>query len=232
MHVFYAPDAVSGLFQLPKAETHHCLHVLRFRKGDGIVVTSGKGFLAECLLCDENPEGAQVKTLNILKDHQECFSKLHIAISPLKNMSRFEWFVEKAAELRVAEITPLICKRTEKTGVRTERLRKIALEAMKQSVSGFLTMIHEPVKFENFIHIPANAYSRYIASCNDENKISVNEIAGNKCVILIGPEGDFTENELAESSRNGFVHLDLGGARLRTETAGLVAATAMYLKFY
>jgi 16S rRNA (uracil1498-N3)-methyltransferase len=231
MHVFYAPDAVSGFFKLSQEETHHCIKVLRFRKGDSIVVSNGKGFLAECVLSDEDPTGVQVRSENILKNSSELKYHLHIAISPLKNMSRFEWFVEKAAEMRVAEITPLICKRTEKTGIRIERLRKISLEAMKQSVSERLTIVHEPVSIEEFITVPNPGFSRYIASCADDEKISIGEMNENKVEVLIGPEGDFTEAELVNSKKAGFRLLDLGEARLRTETAGVLTAAAMYSRF-
>lgn len=231
MHVFYAPDAVNGLFYLPAEESHHCLRVLRFRHGDSLIVTNGRGLMLRGELSDENPAGAAVRSTQVLKSSDQKKYNLHIAISPLKNASRFDWFVEKAVELRVSKITPLICGRTERKNVRIDRLNKIALESMKQSMFEFLPVVDEPVYFNEFVKNSDNGTARYIASCSEGHKHLLKDEEHNKILVLIGPEGDFCEDEVQFAQGQGFVHLSLGDSRLRTETAGIYVAASMYCKY-
>jgi len=231
MHVFYAPSASQGLFCLPQDESYHCIKVLRFRQGDLIIVTNGSGLLLEGTLMDEDITGVQISAKSVLKNHSRPIFNLHIAISPLKNVSRFEWFVEKAAEMRVSQITPLICNRTEKRNIRIDRMQKIALEAMKQSKSEYLTKINEPVSMKNFLKNKFQGYSTYIAICSDSQKTQINELESRDVVVLIGPEGDFTGVELNEAITAGCIPLGLGHSRLRTETAGVFTAAYMYSKY-
>jgi len=231
MHVFYAPDATEEQFTLPFEETVHCLRVLRFKTGDKIVVTNGKGLLLEAVIEDENPIGLLLRTLQILKKTNSQKFHLHIAISPLKNVSRFEWFVEKAAEFRISEITPLICKRTEKRNVRTDRLRKIATEAAKQSKSEFLPIIHEPIDFKRFLEVLPVKLQCCIASCGDGEKLTLHELNSPDLLVMIGPEGDFSEDEITLALQRECKSLSLGSSRLRTETAGVFVASSMYFKY-
>jgi 16S rRNA (uracil1498-N3)-methyltransferase len=231
MHVFYAPDATEQQFILPFEETIHCLRVLRFRSGDNIVVTNGKGLLLEAVIEDENPTGLLLRTLQILINSKSQKFHLHIAISPLKNVSRFEWFIEKAAEFRISEITPLICKRTEKKNVRTDRLRKIATEAAKQSKSEFLPFIHEAVDFKRFIEVLPVESQCLIASCGDGEKLTLHDLSSPNLLVLIGPEGDFSDEEISLSLQKNCKSLSLGSSRLRTETAGVFVASSMYYKY-
>ncbi len=229
MHVFYAPQACYNIFQLPQDESEHCLKVLRFRKGDRVVVSNGKGLIVNAVLEDENMSGVTLQYISEIYHLKERLFHLHIAISPLKNPTRLEWFIEKASELKTAEITPLICKRTEKPGFRLERMQRIALEAMKQSASPFLTQINEPADFRDFIKEPQEN-ARFIAACNQEKFVTMDKIAHANVLVLIGPEGDFTDEEVDAALKSGFQILNMGDARLRSETAGVFAAATMYFK--
>ncbi len=230
MQVFYAPSALNGIFSLPFEETIHCLKVLRHKQGDTVLVTNGKGLLIEGLINDENPAGVQIQAVNIITDSKQPQFNMHIAISPLKNVSRLEWFVEKAVELRTFQITPLICHRTEKRKVRTDRLQKIALEAMKQSMFEFLPQINNPVKFEDFVKTELNGFSKYIATCTGNERTNLSGEESKNVVVLIGPEGDFSNEEIQIATKTGFKPLMLGNSRLRTETAGVFVSALMYYK--
>lgn len=232
MHVFYAPDALDGTFSLPEAETHHCIRVLRFRQGDEIIVSNGKGLLLKGILSDVNPTGAVIISSQVIINSPQPQYDLHIAISPLKNVTRFEWFVEKAVELRVSKITPLVCERTEKKHVRHDRLQKIALEAMKQSMSEFLPAMNEPARFRDLVDESGIDNEKYIASCYEGEKAELHDSKQKKILILIGPEGDFTEHEIQYAQKRRFQGLSLGNSRLRTETAGIYVAAVLYNKFY
>lgn len=232
MHVFYSPDSDNGIFTLPREESYHCLKVLRFRRGQTIVVTNGKGILLEGLIEDENIQGVRISAIRLLSQFSKRPFDLHIAMSPLKNVSRFEWFIEKATEFRTAEITPIICQRTERRNFRTDRMQKIAIEAMKQSVSEFCCNINEPVYFNDFIQNSIAYTGKYIAACLSVDKIKVSQIEENSVVMLIGPEGDFTDEELQAAIQSGFVPVSFGMARLRSETAATFTSSVFYNKFF
>lgn len=214
---------------LSAEESKHCIKVLRHKAGDVIHVIDGKGNFFEAEITEANPQQCVAriqskKLIGITKPYH-----LHIAISPTKNPDRIEWLVEKGTELGVDEFSFIICKRTEKTGVKTERFRKIAESAVKQSVQGVIPKINEGILFKDFIAQQKNSDAKkFIAHCLDESKKDLKDLqAGKKVLVLIGPEGDFTPEEIRLALENGFEALSLGESRLRTETAGLFVAAGM-----
>ena len=228
MQIFFAnifSDADTIL--LSEEESKHCIRVLRHKSGDVINVIDGKGNLYEAEIIEANSQkcGAKIiskKQITAAKKHH-----LHIAISPTKNADRIEWMIEKCTELGVDEFSFIICKRTEKTGVKTDRLKKIAESAVKQSIQATLPVINEAQSLKDFITKHKNSPSKHIAHCIEEDKTELKSIIENKDIlILIGPEGDFTEDEIKLALNANFKALSLGASRLRTETAGLYIAAA------
>lgn len=228
MQIFFANTFINPeTILLSAEESKHCIRVLRHKAGDIIHVIDGKGNSFETEIIDDNPQKCAVK---ILSKKQIASSKkyhLHIAISPTKNADRIEWMLEKCTELGVSEFSFIICKRTEKTGIKTERFKKIAESAVKQSMQALLPVIHEVQNFKDFISKNRNHEHKYIAHCLEKEKTKLKDVLlHDTALLLIGPEGDFTEDEINVALENGFIPLSLGNTRLRTETAGLFAAAA------
>jgi 16S rRNA (uracil1498-N3)-methyltransferase len=226
MEIFYCAEPSNGIRYLNEEESRHCIKVLRHHPGDEIVIVDGNGNWFESKL-DENANEKKC-SFQVLRErinyHKRNY-KLHIAISPTKQSDRFEWFLEKATEMGVDEITPVICQRTERVKMNLLRMEKILISAMKQSLQAYLPKLFEPVLFKNFIENKNTFDQRFIASCNLENRIEISSlIKKNKSsIILIGPEGDFTDEETDLASQNNFTAVSLGENRLRTETAGVAA---------
>ncbi len=220
------------LFLSPEDSKHACKS-LRKRAGDSIFVTDGNGEIYQCTILDDNMNRVIVNIDHVVDNPFPRNYNLHIAISPLKNPDRFEWFVEKATEIGIDEITSIICSRTEKGKVNTDRLNRIALSAAKQSVKAKLPRINEPITFEKFIQSTANsAQQKFIAWCETEHEKLLFEAckAKESALILIGPEGDFTKEEVEKSLQQGFTPISLGRSRFRTETAGIVACHDVFLR--
>jgi 16S rRNA (uracil1498-N3)-methyltransferase len=220
-----------GGIVLSSEESRHCIKVLRHKAGDVINIIDGSGnlFEAEIIIADPNGCVAETKSKRSIGINKPY--RLHIAISPTKNPDRIEWMVEKCTELGVDEFSFVICKRTEKKGVKMERLVKIVESAVKQSVQGVIPKINAPVEFVDFIAQQKNAEGKkYLAHCMDEQKTLLKEIlpAKGNVLMMIGPEGDFIEEEIQHALLNGFKGLSLGEARLRTETAGLFVAAGLW----
>lgn len=231
MQVFLAHSfSENGEILLSAEESKHCIKVLRHKTGDVIQVIDGVGNFYTAQIVDANPQRcvARIQSREHLGSGKPYH--LHIAISPTKNPDRIEWLVEKGTELGVDEFSFVICKRTEKTGVKTDRFRKIAGSAVKQSVQGIIPKINEKMLFSDFIQEKVSGgQRRFIAHCLDARKAELKQILGErKALVLIGPEGDFAEEEVALAQINGFAPLSLGEARLRTETAGLLVAAAFH----
>ncbi len=222
------PVGTSGSILLSPEESKHCIKVLRKKVGDTIQVIDGKGNFYATEITHSNPEACVVKILSKKQIAVNKNYRLHIAISPTKNPDRIEWMVEKCTELGVDEFSFIVCKRTEKPTIKLERLQKIAESAVKQSVQGFFPIINEAVSLKEFISVHKNSEEKkYIAHCVDEAKTDIkNILTPSKNIILIGPEGDFTEEEIKLTLENNFRSLSLGETRLRTETAGLFVAGA------
>ncbi len=230
MQIFYAPGIKGDMYILDENESKHSVRVLRLNKGDIVRLIDGKGDLYEGIITDPDPKGCSVKIKNVIHEFEKRNYSLHIAISPLKNPDRFEWFVEKSVELGIDEITPLICKNSEKQNVRQERINNIIISAMKQSLKAKITRLNTPADFSDFI-TNEQPGTLMIAHCN--NSLERKGIAniykrGENAVILIGPEGDFSSEEITSATKKGYISVHLGQARLRTETAGIAACHSVY----
>ena len=225
-------SSINNIIVLNEENSRHIVQVLRMAEGRQINITDGLGTICTAEILEAHKKNCTVKIINTLKQIAPV-KKVCIAISPVKNSSRFEWFLEKATEIGVTEIVPLLCERTEKQYLKHDRLRGILISAMLQSQQAWLPVLHEPVKFEKFVE-ENKSNNKFIAHCDQQNKISFKEIIGqlsnqpiNYSTILIGPEGDFTKEEIALALQNNFTPVALGNTRLRTETAALVAATLL-----
>lgn len=228
-NLFYSPD-IDKISQLPEYESQHCVKVLRMRSGDKLTVTDGKGFFYDCELIDANSKGCTISVLNRYEVPTGRNFKLHIAFSPTKQMDRNEWFIEKATEIGIDKFTPIYSNFSERKDIKTERLKKIAISAIKQSQQASLPEIDIQVSFNDFISMQFNS-KKYIAHCYDKPKTPLTQLynKGDDALILIGPEGDFSEEEVESAIKNGFEPISLGETRLRTETACLVAMHTIHV---
>jgi 16S rRNA (uracil1498-N3)-methyltransferase len=230
MQIFYAPGISGESYMLDEKESKHCIRVLRMVKGTAVRLIDGHGNLYEGQVSDPDPKRCLITVSEIKHNFEKRDYRLHIAISPLKNPERFEWFVEKSVEIGVDEITPLICKNTEKQSVKQERTENIIISAMKQSIKALKPVLNEPLSFEKFIGNSAGG-TKMIAHCrNSMERTKISDICrrGDNAVIIIGPEGDFSEEEILNATKNGFLPVHLGSSRLRTETAGVAACHSIY----
>jgi 16S rRNA (uracil1498-N3)-methyltransferase len=220
---------VSDKFILSEESSKHIVQVLRMHENEQLRLTNGKGEVLTASLIEANKKKAEVKiTARSFAPHPG--PKVIIGISLIKNSSRFEWFLEKATEIGINEIIPFISERTEKQHFRYDRMKNIIVSAMLQSQQSWLSVLNEPVKFSELVK--KNSNNKYIAHCEDDQKKQLSKIAvqqGDQ-LILIGPEGDFTKDEIASALQNDFIPVSLGETRLRTETAGLVAAVLLLNK--
>ncbi|MCU0472268.1 MAG: 16S rRNA (uracil(1498)-N(3))-methyltransferase [Bacteroidales bacterium] len=230
MQIFYAPDIDGTFYILDERESKHTIRVLRMREGDPVKLIDGKGNLYEGVIKDPDPKRCLVKVESVIRNFEKRNYRLHIAISPLKNPERFEWFVEKSVEIGIDEITPLICRNTEKPGIKTERINNIIISAIKQSLKPKITLLNSACSLGEFINQPHDG-RLMIAHCNENHKrIGIAEACkkGEDAVILIGPEGDFSEEEIKSILSNNFTQIHLGPSRLRAETAGVAACHSIY----
>lgn len=217
-------------FQLSEETSKHCIQVLRMKSGELLELTNGKGGLYTAGIAQEDKKHCTViiEKETIIPPSQK---KISIAISLLKNTSRFEWFLEKATEIGISEIIPLICTRTEHTRFRFDRMQQIVVSAMLQSQQSWLPVLHEPVKITTYIN-GATQKQKLIAHCEENQKTVLSGIKKeNDSLLLIGPEGDFTPQEITIALDKGFEPVSLGNTRLRTETAGLVGATLLAISW-
>ena len=221
-------DPSASSITLDEDTSKHVVQVLRMQAGEQLQLTDGKGNLFTTEIIDDNRKKCVVKILRST-NVQRSTTDVTIAISLIKNSSRFEWFLEKATELGVTQIIPLICERTEKEKFRLDRLKSILVSAMLQSQQCWLPVLHEPTKF-NALITEATDQQKFIAHCIDDTKRDLTDLINGSLsskIILIGPEGDFTEEEIELAIENHYSAVSLGNTRLRTETAGIVAATLL-----
>jgi 16S rRNA (uracil1498-N3)-methyltransferase len=228
-NLFYQPGIQYGSHFLDPEESRHAAKVLRKKAGDLIHITDGKGVLYTCKITDAKPDKCAFVIESSEQEKKKNFT-IHIAIAPTKNPDRTEWFVEKAIEIGVDEITFLECDNSERTTIKTERLEKLAVSAMKQSLKLTLPKIH-PIRQLQEVISELNSSKKFIAYVDQANTDELSRIANPKenYLVLIGPEGDFSPAELDLAITNGFKKVALGPARLRTETAGVVACHTLNL---
>lgn len=224
MHIFYTPDITSETYTLSEEESKHCIKVLRLEQGSVVQLVDGKGGFYEALISDPHPKRTSLKVIRTLQNYGKRNHYLHIAVAPTKNIERMEWFLEKATEIGIDEITPIICERSERKELKTERLNKVITSAVKQSIKAYHPKLNHPARFQDFINTASNA-KKYIAHCIDSEKFSLKaKIELNSdYLVIIGPEGDFSQSEVDSALLAHYVPIELGTSRLRTETAALEA---------
>ncbi len=230
MILFYQPEIAQPLHTLDQEESKHCIRVLRMKPGDRIFLTDGRGSRHEAVLVDDNPKRCLVRIMDTDTDQRRAAFHMHIAVAPTKNIGRFEWFLEKATEIGIDEITPIICENSERKVVKTDRLQKVLVAAMKQSLKTFLPQLNEPVPFKQFVAREFQGI-KFIAYCSDHYREQMKNVytPGKDCTVMIGPEGDFTQHEIEQALRASYTPVSLGKSRLRTETAAVVACHTLQL---
>ncbi len=229
MNLFYQPEVERGVNYLDEEESRHCIKVLRHRSGDPIRLTDGNGTFYDATI---ETADARRCTFNIThRDRMPLPSyRIEIAVAPTKNADRMEWFVEKAVEIGIHHITFVDCKHSERRRLNLERISKVAITAMKQSIKAWLPEIRGPISFREYIS-SVEAPERFIAVVDPENPVHLFHRAskGTRIAVVIGPEGDFAAEEVSSAIDYGFVKVSLGGSRLRTETAALAACHILNL---
>ncbi|TWI83730.1 16S rRNA (uracil1498-N3)-methyltransferase [Lacibacter cauensis] len=226
-------DSSQQLLTLNEETSKHVVQVLRMQAGEQLNLTDGKGNLFTALINDAHKKHCVVK-IQTKSFTPQAARKTCIAVSLVKNASRFEWFLEKATEIGITEIIPLLCDRTERQHFRYDRMKGILVSAMLQSQQTWMPVLHEPMRFENLKMMQFENAVKLIAHCEEREKTSItdilSEVEGANCMILIGPEGDFTSAEIESAIASGCQPVMLGETRLRTETAAVVAATLLKIR--
>lgn len=226
MHLFYTPDITpqNNAWPLNEEESKHCTRVLRLEKGDQVNLIDGKGGLYTATISDAHPKRTILQINSVVTGYGKRNHYLHIAVAPTKNIERLEWFLEKATEIGIDEVSLIITQRSERKEAKTDRLNKIITSAIKQSLKTYHPILNEPVSFTKFLSQPFEG-QKFVAHCIDGEKAEIKDNLqkqGNY-LVMIGPEGDFTEKEVADALQNGYKAITLGESRLRTETAALEA---------
>jgi 16S rRNA (uracil1498-N3)-methyltransferase len=223
MHLFYTPDILTQA-ELPAGEAQHCIRALRLSQGDKIMLTDGKGYFYKADITAVSGKRCRVAIKETIFQEPARPCHLHIAVAPTKNMDRNEWLAEKATEIGLDELTFLNCRFSERKEMKTERVEKILVSAMKQSLNARLPRLNEMTDFDAFIRQDFQG-RKFIAHCYEGEKSLLKDVTrkGEDTLVLIGPEGDFSPEEIEKALVNGFAPVSLGKSRLRTETAALVA---------
>jgi 16S rRNA (uracil1498-N3)-methyltransferase len=233
MHIFYSYNINNEYCILNGDEANHCLNVLRLKCGDKVGIIDGVGTFYEGEIYNVLHKECIVKILSKKDNFEKRKYYLHIAIAPPKNIDRIEFFIEKATEIGIDEITPLLCNNSERTKINVERLQKISIAAAKQSIKAYIPSINNLCLFKDFIEKNAkdNDSCKFIAHCYDKPKKNIKQLysSGDSAIVLIGPEGDFSLDEVTYAVKNGFKEITLNKSRLRTETAAIVVCTYINL---
>jgi len=230
MHLFYTPHIQGDIFELEEQESKHAIRVLRLVRGDAVILVDGRGGWYEAEIVEDHPKRCSLQIHSYQPDHSPLPYSLHLAVAPTKNLDRYEWILEKATEIGITEITPLICARSERKQVKAERLERILVSAMKQSLKAYKPVLHPAMSLENFLKTDRQG-SLGIAHCYPFERLGIHELKlSGSYTFLVGPEGDFTEEELAKVLEAGYLPFHLGDSRLRTETAALYLTTAISLR--
>ena len=227
--LFYAPDIAVNR-ELPETEVHHCLKVLRMQQGDTLQLTDGKGFFYQAGIAEIHSNRCTVDLLETIPQPPLWKGRIEIALAPTKNIDRVEWFAEKATEIGIDKISFLRCRFSERKEISIDRIRKIMISAMKQSEKTYLPDLQEMISFRDFIKQDFDG-RKFIAHCYQGEKILLAQAyqKNENVLILIGPEGDFSEEEVELAKEKGFIPVSLGASRLRTETAALVACHTVHV---
>lgn len=242
MELFFSTDIQGGICRLDQDESGHCIKVLRHRSGDEINVIDGQGTLYRCRIISDSHKGVEASVISETNDWGAHPYSLHMAVCPTKNNDRFEWFAEKACEIGMDELSPVIGEHSERRILKTARVEKILVSAAKQSLKASIPTVNEPVSVKDFIMSHSDAESgkalKLIAYCFDDENVprrSIKDVLdgfeGREIIVMIGPEGDFSKAEAELALANGFIPVHLGASRLRTETAALTAVSAVYFKY-
>ena len=236
MELFYSQDIEGGIVRLNQDESGHCIKVLRHKCGDEISVIDGCGTIYKCRITSDSHKGVEAIILDSQSDWGGHPYNLHLAVCPTKNNDRYEWFAEKACEIGFDTLSPIIGDHSERKILKTPRVEKILVSAAKQSLKAAIPVVNEPVSVKEFIKSSAESEGlKMIAYCFDDERVprrSIREVlegyADNQITVMIGPEGDFSKDEAEMALAAGFIPVHLGHSRLRTETAALTAAAAVY----
>ena len=229
MQFFYNPslETSSKHFSFEADESRHILKVLRRQVGDVLHITNGRGELFHAKIMGVHGKKCIGDIIRSEKSLPKNY-RLHLAVAPTKMNDRFEWFLEKATEIGIDEITPIICERSERKTIKSERLEKVLQAAMKQSLQTYLPLLNEPITLEAFLQRPEQGVC-FIAHCEEVRKTDLFQelVPKSEVTVLIGPEGDFSPREIAQALQKGYRPVSLGKNRLRTETAAIVACTVV-----
>ena len=226
MQLFYAPEITLPQYTLSEEESKHCVRVLRMEPGDELHITDGRGTMHRCKVVDANAKRCVVEVVESQYEYQKMDYELTVAIAPTKIIDRFEWFLEKSTEVGISEIYPIECDHSERRQLKLDREQKVVTSAVKQSLKAYHPVLHPLTDVRDVITMPFEG-AKFIAHCNSE--LGEREYLGRllkkgeKTLILIGPEGDFSPEEITFALQNGFKAISLGRERLRTETAAVVA---------
>ena len=239
MELFYSQDIEGGIVRLNQDESGHCIKVLRHKCGDEISVIDGCGTLYKCRISSDSHKGVEANVLESQCDWGGHPYSLHLAVCPTKNNDRYEWFAEKSCEIGFDTLSPVIGDHSERRVLKTQRVEKILVSAAKQSLKAAVPLVNEPVSVKEFIKSTSGAEGlKMIAYCFEDERVprrSIREILegydGDQITVMIGPEGDFSKEEAEMALAAGFIPVHLGQSRLRTETAALTAAAAVYFRY-
>lgn len=229
MQLFYSPNITLPSHTLGEQESAHCVKVLRMGEGDTVHLTDGRGNLFQAVIRTAHPRHCVVEIVDAKQEFERRNYSLWVAVAPTKNADRLEWFVEKATEIGIDRIIPVVCDRSQRRTVNMERIERVAVSAMKQSLKAYMPKLEEPVSLRDAMKMPFDGI-KLIAHCErDRQRCFIGDAVGkgSDVFILIGPEGDFSDEEITFARENGFEEISLGRQRLRTETAALVAVSAV-----
>ena len=233
MQLFYAPDITPPLYTLSDEESKHCVRVLRLREGDSLHITDGKGNLYHCNITEAHQHHCTVEVIETFSEWEKMPYSLTMAVAPTKNIDRFEWFLEKATEVGISEVYPLLSEHSERKEIKQEREEKVITSAVKQSLKAYHPTLEDMTDFKKFVTREFDG-RKFIAHCGEavkgKNYLASTLKKGENALVLIGPEGDFSPEEVALAVKNGFEEITLGTQRLRTETAAVMAVAMVAIK--
>ncbi len=227
MKLLFTPEVDLGHYTLDENESHHAVHVLRLRKGDVVQTTDGNGNIFEAIIEDEDSKNVVITVIRKISSAEKKPFSVNIAIAPTKNIDRLEWFLEKATEIGIDNIYPIICRHSERKEIRIDRLNKVIISAIKQSLNPFCPILHPLMKFQELVEIPFSGQKSIASQPHAQQDLSTFCHKGESQLIVIGPEGDFSMDEIQSAQKAGFTCVSLGSSRLRTETAALYSCMAI-----